>query len=51
MAKNTLKHKIKEKLENEIKFENLQIQLWRCDSLANMSMVETPSTLLPYSSE
>ena len=47
MAKNTLKQKIGEILENEKKFENIQIQPWECDSLAGMSMVETPSTSLP----
>ena len=47
MAKNTLKPKIKEKLENEKKWENLQIHLWEYDSLAGMSMVEAlPTSLL-----
>ena len=50
MAINILKQKIREKLENKEKIENLQIQPWKCDSLAGMSMVETPSTSLPLSS-
>ena len=50
MAKNTLKQKIREKLENEKKFENLQNQPWECDFLASMSMVEALSISLPYSS-
>ena len=40
MAKNTLKQKIREELENEKNFQNLQIQPWECDSLAGMSMME-----------
>jgi len=37
MAKNTLKQKIREKLENEKKLENLQIQPWECDFLARVN--------------
>ena len=51
MAKTTLKQKIEEKLENEKKFENLQIQPCECDFLDSMSMVEAPLTSLLHSSK
>jgi len=49
MAKNTSKRKIKEKLSNEKSLKNLQIQQLGCDSLAGVSMKETPSILLLHS--
>ena len=50
--KNTLKPKIREKLENEIKkMKNLHIHPWECDSLVDMSMVKALLTLWLHYSE